>query len=117
MPDQWTPLRTEADFARAIEESYTTPVIILKHSLSCGTSHMAFDDLQSWLAAGADTGPRYLVTVQTDRAVSTLIASRLGVRHESPQALVLRNGAVAWHGSHYRVTPDAIARALTDAAA
>ncbi len=32
--------------------------------------------------------------------------------HESPQALVVHRGVVAWHASHSRVTPQNIAPAL-----
>jgi bacillithiol system protein YtxJ len=32
------------------------------------------------------------------------VAKRLGVRHETPQALLIREGRVGWRASHYRVT-------------
>ena len=43
------------------------------------------------------------------------IAAAVGVRHESPQVLILRDGHVAWHGSHWRVTQDAVRDALAAA--
>ena len=105
-------METDADFEQALEASYTEPVCILKHSVSCGTSHMAFDAIQQWLSGQALPARRYLLTVQLARALSAAVAARLGVRHESPQVLVLKDGQVTWHGSHFRVTPDAIARAV-----
>lgn len=108
---------SEADVERALEESYTMPVCILKHSLTCGTSHQAFDEIQDWLASRPLPARRYLLTIQTARPVSALVATRLGVRHESPQVLVLKDGQVTWHASHFRVRPDAIARAVGEPAA
>ena len=36
------------------------------------------------------------------------VAERTGVRHESPQAIVLTGGSVAWSDSHEGVTADAL---------
>jgi bacillithiol system protein YtxJ len=58
------------------------------------------------------TVPVYLVDVIAQRLLSRDIAARLGIRHESPQAIVLRNGAAAWHASHYAVTAEALARII-----
>jgi bacillithiol system protein YtxJ len=53
-----------------------------------------------------------LVEVQRARALSGEIESRLGVAHESPQVLVLRNGEVAWNASHFNITADAVTAAV-----
>ena len=53
-----------------------------------------------------------LVIVQRARELSQEIARRTGVRHESPQALVVRNGEVVWNASHYDITADAVRAAL-----
>jgi len=52
------------------------------------------------------------VVVQSDRETSNAVATRLGVRHETPQALLLRGGRVVWNASHHRLTADVIARAV-----
>lgn len=96
-----------------LDDSHQRPIVIFKHSRTCGTSAEAFDQLQSFIedGEGADV---YLVDVLRHRPASQAVASRFGIRHESPQALVLRNGQVVWHGSHYRVTVDAIKSAIDD---
>ena len=43
-----------------------------------------------------------LIVVQHARPVSNAVVERFGVRHESPQALLLRDGRVVWHASHWR---------------
>jgi bacillithiol system protein YtxJ len=54
----------------------------------------------------------FVVSIPFGRPVSNEIARRFGVRHESPQVLVLRDGGIAWHASHFRVTREGIASAL-----
>ena len=45
-----------------------------------------------------------LIIVQTDRHVSNEIARRTGIKHESPQAIVLKDGEPVYHASHYDIT-------------
>jgi bacillithiol system protein YtxJ len=105
------------DLDRVLSESHTRPLLVFKHSFTCGISAEALDELIDHLNAdfichgGPD--PRYaMVTVQTHRAVSNEVSARLGVRHETPQALLVKNGRVVWSASHFRVTADAVRKAL-----
>jgi len=101
-----------------LSESHTRPLLLFKHSFSCGVSAEALDELIDHLnadivAAGV-ADPRYaIVTVQTHRDVSNAVSTKLGVRHETPQALLIRDGRVIWSASHFRVTAEAMKRALT----
>ena len=100
--------------AAAIAESRTRPVLIFKHSRTCGISCEAFDALAAHLADEPGDHASYnLITVQSHRHVSEQAASLLGVRHETPQAIVLRDGAPVWTASHFRITTDALKRVLT----
>ncbi len=112
-----TPVTSIDEIEPLVQASFERPVVILKHSRSCGTSAMALDEVLDHLSRTHGAGARYaIVTVQTHRDVSTTLAARLGIRHETPQALVLRHGRVAWHASHYRVTAAAIEAAVEKAA-
>lgn len=96
-----------------LEESASRPVLLFKHSVSCGTSAYALDELRELLGRSQAGDVRYaMVVVQSDRATSNAVAARLGVRHETPQALLLRDGRVVWNASHHRLTADAIAKAV-----
>ena len=96
-----------------LEESESRPVLLFKHSVSCGTSAYALDELREVLDRPQADDVRYVVVVvQSDRETSNAVASRLGVRHETPQALILRGGRVVWNASHHRLTADTIARAV-----
>ena len=96
-----------------LEESESRPVLLFKHSVSCGTSAYALDELREVLDRPQAGDVRYaVVVVQSDRETSNAVARRLGVRHETPQALLLRGGRVVWNASHHRLTADAMARAV-----
>lgn len=95
-----------------MEKALEQPLAILyKHSPLCGLSAIAAREVRSFAESRPDV-PVYVVDVIRDRELSREAARRLETRHESPQALVLRAGAVAWHGSHRAVTEEAL-RAAT----
>jgi bacillithiol system protein YtxJ len=96
----------------AVESSFTRPVLLVKHSPACGTSYQALDDLEE----NRDRLPEvdvHVVNVLTHRPLSQIIARTFGIRHESPQAILLMRGRAIWNGSHFRVTAESVARALT----
>jgi bacillithiol system protein YtxJ len=105
---------------RLLSESHTRPLLLFKHSFSCGVSAEALDELIDHLnadivAAGVPDPHYAIVTVQTHRDVSNAVSVRLGVRHETPQALLIRDGRVIWSASHFRVTAEAMKQALAAA--
>src|SRR5687768_643906 len=106
-------LRYMTDLDQLLEDSAGRPVLLFKHSYSCGTSAEALDELIAHLDEQHrhDTGYA-VVTVQTHRDISNAVSARLGVRHETPQALLIRDRRVVWSASHFRVTADAVARAI-----
>ena len=63
---------------------------VFKHSTRCGTSAAAASAIRS---ANLDL-PVYWINVIEKRALSDWVAARLGVRHESPQLIEIRGGAV-----------------------
>ena len=100
--------------AAALEDALRLPAVVLfKHSTACAISSMALREMYRLAQARRDL-PVCLVDVRADRALSAAVADRLGVRHESPQAILLRHGEPVWHGSHYRVTAEEVERALED---
>jgi bacillithiol system protein YtxJ len=106
-------LRQMSDLDRLLDESAHRPVLLFKHSYSCGTSAEALDQLIEHLDEARRPDADYaVVTVQTHRDVSNAVSARLGVRHETPQALLIRDGRVVWSASHFRVTADAVSKAI-----
>ena len=86
------------------------PVILFKHSATCGISARAHREMTKL------EKPIALVTVQQARDLSNEIASRFAVPHETPQVLIVRDGKLAWSASHFRITADAVKRAVKEAA-
>jgi bacillithiol system protein YtxJ len=108
-----TPLSDVAELDAAIAESRERPVLLFKHSRTCGVSHGALDELQAHVARKA-TGASYkVITVQSHRQISDEAAARLGVRHETPQAILLRDGRPIWRASHFSITADQLDRLLS----
>ena len=84
--------------------------LIFKHSNRCGTSDRAFQQSERFLEAHADF-PTAWIDVVTQREWSQHVANETGVAHASPQALLLRDGEVVWHASHWDITVDALEKA------
>ena len=93
-------LVTRADADAMLAASHDAPVYLLKHSIACPSSargQMEFVGLE-----GDGDPPLYAVVVQYAREVSPYLADELGVRHETPQALLIKDGEavdVKSHGS------------------
>ena len=97
---------------RLLASSELRPLLLFKHSHACGTSAEALDELVAHLNASTADVDYAMVTVQTHRSVSTAVSDRLGIRHETPQALLIRDGRVVWSASHFRVTADEVETAI-----
>lgn len=83
-------------------------VLLFKHSTACPMSWAAHAQVMRFRARHRSF-PVYLVPVNKERATSRAIAERTGVRHESPQIILLRNGAVAESASHGAITESRLA--------
>jgi bacillithiol system protein YtxJ len=101
-------IATESDVTTALAEPLA---VVYKHSPICPTSGIAFEEIRSLRRLHGDV-PVYLVDVIHSRPLSRYIAERVGVAHASPQAIILRAGVPAWHGSHFDLRADTMAHRL-----
>ncbi|MBW3553020.1 MAG: bacillithiol system redox-active protein YtxJ [Gemmatimonadetes bacterium] len=85
--------------------------VIYKHSPLCGLSAIAAQEVRSFVDASPGT-PVYLLDVIRERSLAREVERRLGIRHESPQAIVVRAGEPVWNASHRGVTAEAIRAAV-----
>ncbi len=97
----------EADLERALA---APRFLLFKHSLVCPVSAAAFNEYRHFLAQGSV--PTAWLDVRGQRQLSQAVEARTGVRHESPQALLLEAGAVVWHASHGDITRDSLRAAV-----
>lgn len=107
----WQPLTTLDELDRIDAASARRPVLVFKHSTRCSISSTALHRLQrAWQATD---GPVHLLDLLRHRALSDAIAARYGVRHESPQVLVIRDGRCVYEASHLAITYAEVRRQLT----
>ena len=106
-----TELQKPEDFEQLLERSKTDPVIIFKHSTRCGISDQVYEEFRRFLDSAGNIICGLVLVIER-RTVSNAIESMLGVRHESPQAILLKDGKAKWNASHWSITFDALTRAL-----
>ena len=97
---------------KLVERSGEHPFIVLKHSNACGTSAAAYARMEAAEQSGDLGVPLHLVVVQEGRDVSDAIAFNMGVEHETPQVIAVKNGAAAHWASHGAIDPGKAAEAL-----
>ncbi|HYR87351.1 MAG TPA: bacillithiol system redox-active protein YtxJ [Terriglobia bacterium] len=107
-------LRQTKDLEQLLDGSKTDPVLIFKHSTQCPISGAAYEEFERFVQTAGEV-PCGLVLVIENRDVSDAVAARLGVPHESPQAIVVMDGQPAWTASHWSITEDSLSEALRDA--
>jgi bacillithiol system protein YtxJ len=97
MTKQFAPIADTKDLEELLARSHSEPVILFKHSTTCPISAAAYTEMSR---VSNDVS---LLIVQRARELSREIATRTGVRHESPQTIILRNGQAVWNASHWSI--------------
>jgi bacillithiol system protein YtxJ len=93
-------ISTEA-LAEVLASSEQQPVLIFKHSMTCGLSSRAFGEFERYLQAPESSQVRnFIIVIQKARRVSDELARSIGIQHESPQAIIVRGGRAVWADSH-----------------
>ncbi|KAA0549064.1 bacillithiol system redox-active protein YtxJ [Bacillus sp. BGMRC 2118] len=88
-------------FEQVVKEK--SEFLFVKHSLTCPVSGAAFEEYEKFARESEDVNTYYLY-VQEDRPLSNYIAETYSIKHESPQALLFKNGQVVWDASHWKIT-------------
>ena len=109
-----TTLSDVEQFDAALEGSHRRPVWVFKHSLLCGISTRAWNQYRDFVDRSSRAEMDCtVVEIQRARPVSAAIAERTGIRHESPQAILLSMGRPVWHASHSGITTETLAEATS----
>ncbi len=95
----WIALNTDTQLENLTEASKNKTQVIFKHSTTCGISGMV---LRMFSGSQAEEGQAdfHLLDLHAHRDISNLIEYKFDVVHQSPQLLVIKDGAVAFHTSH-----------------
>lgn len=106
----WEELKDITQIDQLNDLSHQKPVGIFKHSTRCSISATALDRLKrNWdKTAGTETLQMFYLDLIAHRPVSAAIAEKYGVQHESPQFILLKNGAAVYHESHYGINLEEI---------
>ncbi|HLR91790.1 MAG TPA: bacillithiol system redox-active protein YtxJ [Atopostipes sp.] len=101
----WKEITTTEEWDYILEKSSDKDQIILKHSTTCPTSTNALDEYNAYLSEHPNENIDYsLVKVRESRPVSNKIEEDLGVKHESPQIIYIKDQKRYWSATHWSVT-------------
>jgi len=111
-------LKNQQDWEACLETSIETPVFVFKHSTSCPISGAAHDRVTEYDRQDGEGVPGiYVVKVIECRPVSNQIADDLGVQHQSPQIILVKEKTAVWSASHHGVQGDRMHEAFENAKA
>lgn len=109
----WNTLSTQDQLARINDLSKTKPVLILKHSTRCSISSAALSRLErSWKDENEKVMEPFYLDLLAHRDISNKIAFEYNIEHESPQALLIKDGKCVFSQTHMSISlVDLIAKA------
>lgn len=109
----YTELTSKEQWEAAYERSNEHPIVIFKHSTTCPVSANAYDEFSKYLADKPRQDVEYLlVKVIESRPISLQIADDTGIKHESPQIMLLDKKEKVWSATHWSVTKPHITAVL-----
>ena len=98
LPENWSTIESIQQLEAVDKQSFNQPIVLFKHSTTCSISAMAKARLES--ASDGETPQLYYLDLLAHRDVSNAIADKYGIRHESPQVIVVQNGKAMYNASH-----------------
>lgn len=111
-PFPWNNLASVETLDKIIDDSFSQPIAILKHSTSCGISRMVLRQFENEFDVEAGKVKLYFLDLISNRDVSNRIASKFNVPHESPQILLIKDGKSVYDASHSAINAESLMRAV-----
>ena len=105
MANTFFKLADQETWEQLLTASKERPVLVFKHSNSCGISSRAYREMEQLDGVN-------MLEVQSARDLAREVADQTGIEHETPQVIVLRNGKAVWNASHSAVKAGAVAEAM-----
>ena len=96
-------LETIDEFETILKVSFSIPQLIFKHSTRCNISHIVKNDFISNYGFSSDDFGLWHLDLLAHRTVSNTIAEHLGVVHQSPQLIVIKNGKTLESASYENI--------------
>lgn len=104
----WIQLEREQQLDEIVEVSNAVPVLIFKHSTTCGISKMALRSFERAYDYDKKEIAPYFLDLKAHRDISSAIAEKFNVQHESPQILLIKNGTAVYHTSHGAIDAESL---------
>jgi bacillithiol system protein YtxJ len=99
----WIELHSNTQIEEIKKDSFNKPILIFKHSTRCGISSIVFSRFKKKSNSYFDQITFYYLDLLNRRNLSNEIAECFGVNHKSPQVLLIKNGEIKAHHSHYDI--------------
>ena len=96
----WKVIETLGGIEAIQNTSYSKPHVIFKHSTRCGISAMALNRLEEDLVELSKVFDLHYLDLLNYREVSDKVAEIFGVRHASPQVIIIYKGESVYDVSH-----------------
>lgn len=100
----WKNIKSDEDLEKAIESSYQHKIAIFKHSTSCFISKTVLKNFEKEVENSDQKVEVYYLDLLANRPISNKIAEDFGIRHESPQLIVIENGKSVNSASHQDIS-------------
>lgn len=104
---KWIELNDIKQLDEIAAASHTKAQIIFKHSTQCNISADALTEMNRFESEA------WYLDLLAHRDISNQIAEQFGIRHQSPQVLIIKNNEVVYHESHWRIKAEVIQEAST----
>lgn len=108
---KWIELKDENELDNIKDESAQKPVLIFKHSTRCSISSTALGRMErSWKDDEMENVKPYFLDLINHKGLSSQIAEEFGVKHESPQVLIIKDGKCIYNASHLSISYQEVAK-------
>lgn len=110
----WQDLESIDEYREALRHSFDKPILFFKHSTTCFISKAVKKNLEKQINESEDKDKidLYYLDLLHFRPISNLMANDLNVTHQSPQAILIKNGEVKYNASHDNINFQNIIKAL-----
>lgn len=110
----WNYLESMEDLDAAEELSNEKIVVLFKHSTRCSISRFVLKQFENTFDISEDKMQLYFLDLIEYRPISSEIAERFEVTHQSPQMIVLKNGKAVFNSSHESIDANDLAQFITE---
>lgn len=101
---RWHLLESSAQVYQIERDSQETPIVIFKHSPRCDLSGMSKQLLEQQWDYPSTEIRTYLLNVVSHKEVSSLVAEIFQEYHQSPQILLIQQGACTYAADYPDIT-------------